>query len=394
MTPPSSSGPGRRPARAPAARNPAPRRKPGPSASSGKATPKPPAKAPRPAPKPTPRPAAKKPPVKKIVAKQPVAKKQVAKKQVAKKQAAGRPVAKKPVAKKPVARKKPPSHTRPLSASRSTGLLPQNVRPVVSQTSAQRFAARARARRRRQVLVGLFTVMVLGGGSWLAVLSPWARVNRVTVSGLDRVPESTVRDTTDTEIGHSMLLTRTSDITAQLSKLRLVKSVEVSRSWPGTLKVEVTEREPVAALPSSQVAANSNNENAQTSDPLQMMQLVDDEGVVIETVPAPSTPAGLPRIEVALGERQSVANLRGTLAVLNGLPGNLSSRLKAIGTRSPDGIWLRLSAPVEGAKERTVLVQWGDAEQGGKKAKVLTALLRQKAKTYDVRAPEMPSTAS
>ncbi|GAA3626469.1 FtsQ-type POTRA domain-containing protein [Kineosporia mesophila] len=321
--------------------------------------------------------------MKKVVAQKPAAKQPVAQK-----------VARKPVAKKPVARKKPPSRTRPVSASRSTGLLPQYPRPVVSQTSAKRFAARARARRRRRLLIGLFTVMVLGGGSWLAVLSPWARVNRVTVSGLDRVPESTVRDTTDTEIGHSMLLARTSDITAQLSKLRLVKHVEVSRSWPGTLEVEVTEREPVAALPSSQVAANSNHEDAQTSDTVQMMQLVDDEGVVIETVPAPGIPAGLPRIEVALGEKQSVANLRGTLAVLNGLPGNLSSRLKAIGTSSPDGIWLRLSAPLEGAKQRTVLVQWGDSEQGAKKAKVLTALLRQKAKTYDVRAPEMPSTAS
>jgi cell division protein FtsQ len=38
-------------------------------------------------------------------------------------------------------------------------------------------------------------------------------------------------------------------------------------------------------------------------------------------------------------------------------------------------------------------VQWGDAEQGATKAKVLTALLKQKARTYDVRAPEMPSTS-
>ncbi|MBT0771087.1 FtsQ-type POTRA domain-containing protein [Kineosporia sp. J2-2] len=286
-----------------------------------------------------------------------------------------------------------------VTASRSAGLLERPVlrsgRPVVSPTSAQRFAARARRRRLRRTMTVLSAMMVLAGGGWLAFLSPWAKVERVEVSGLDRISESQVRDVAETEIGHSMLLARTADITAQVEKLRLVKDVTVSRSWPGTIAVDVTEREPVAALPSEQVAANSHGTGSGdaatgTAKPVQMVQLVDDDGVVIETVPAADAPAALPRIQVTLGEKRSVENLRGTLAVLNGLPENLSSRLRSIGTSSPDGIWLKLRL----TGNRTVTVQWGDSEQGDQKARVLTALLKQKAKTYDVRAPEMPTVSS
>ncbi len=355
MTPPASSGPGR--GRGPAA----PRRRPAPPA----------------APKAKAKPAAPKPKPKTPPKTQP---------------AAGKPTA----PRRPQAPKKQTAK-KTVSASRSTGLLPQyapaRTRPVVSKTSAQRFAAKVRARRRKRTLTTLAVVLVLGTGSWMAVFSPWATVNRVTVSGLDRVPEDQVRLATDTEIGHSLLLAPTADLATQLEKLRLVKSVQVSRSWPGTLKVAVTEREPVAALPSSTMAANATAKTGTARSTTLMVQLVDDDGVVIETVPAGDAPTALPRIEVALGQAQSVANLRGTLAVLHGLPADLRSRLKAIGTQSPDGIWLKIAAPLKTSPKRTVLVQWGDSAQGPLKAQVLTALLKRTAKTYDVRAPEMPSTS-
>jgi cell division protein FtsQ len=356
MTPKSSSGPGRRPVKGSAPRGAAaPRRKPGSTASSSKkpSTPRPAAKAPKPAER------------------------------------------KPPAAKKPAAKPKK-AVRRPVSANYSTGLLPQyapaRTRPVVSKTSAQRFAAKVRARRRRRALITIVTALALVAAGWVTIFAPWATVNEVTISGLDRVSETEARAAADTELGHSLLLARTSDVSSRLEKLRLVKDVQVSRVWPGTLEVRVTERQPVAALPASTVAGNATSGNAQNA--MLMVELVDDEGVVIETVPARNTPDGLPQIEVALGEKQSVANLRATLSVLDGLPPNLRSRLRAIGTSSPDGIWLRLSAPLKEAPKRTVLVQWGDSAQGGQKATVLSALLKQKAKTYDVRAPEVPSIAS
>lgn len=281
----------------------------------------------------------------------------------------------------------------------------------------------------------LAATLVMAGGSWLAVFSPWSTVQRVKVTGLDRVSAAEVQQITDPEIGHPLLLVRSAAVSEQVGNLRLVKSVQVTRSWPGTLKVAVTEREPVAALlpvtaqddsdtddsaatdgsassggsddsatadgsgstdTTDTATGSTTNSSDKTSDKTsqQKVQLVDEDGVVVETVLAADIPDDLPQIEVTLGAAQSVQTLRSTVAVVDGLPKTLRERLTAIGADSPDGIWLRLSAPVAGSPDRTVLVQWGDAEQGGKKAKVLLTLLKKQASTYDVQAPDMPSTSS
>jgi cell division protein FtsQ len=149
---------------------------------------------------------------------------------------------------------------------------------------------------------------------------------------------------------------------------RLIRSVRVRRTWPSTIRVEVVEREPVAALP-----ADSG------------LSLVDRDGVEIEKVAV--KPAGLPRLEVARGP-DAVPALRGSLDVLRGLPVGVSRRLLAIGAQSPDGIWLKLrDSKVPGG----VLVKWGDSSQTPRKAKVLTALLPQHRGGYDIRSPDAPA---
>ena len=251
------------------------------------------------------------------------------------------------------------------------------ARGTVSRTSAQRFAARVRARRRRRGLIVVLAGLVLAGVGWLAFRSPWAMVQRVRVTGTDRVAPGVVRDAARSEVGHPMLLARTADIAARVREQRLVRSVTVTRHWPGTLVVTVVEREPVAAVPAGagQVA------------------LVDPDGVLIESVATARKPAGLPRIEVGIGPADA-ATLRGCLAVLHGLPAALSARLIAIGADTPDGIWLTLREP--GAKGRPALkggarVEWGNATATPHKAEVLTALLAQHAVNYDVRSPDTPA---
>jgi len=258
--------------------------------------------------------------------------------------------------------------------------------------------------------------------------SPWATVQTVTVTGLDRISRAQVRTITDTEIGRPMLLVGTSGLNAQLEELRLVKSVEVTRSWPSALRVSVTERQPVAAVPAGRVAASSvSGSSGEVSDDVVdagttttgttttdgtdtdgstadagsedtqrtvlMVELVDDDGVVVETVPAVTVSDSLPRVRVDLTSAQGVAGLRAAVAVVNSLPQALRSRVTAAGAESPDGVWLKMSAPLRDSPDRTVLVQWGDAQQNGQKSSVLTALLERQASTYDVRVPDMPSTA-
>jgi cell division protein FtsQ len=249
------------------------------------------------------------------------------------------------------------------------GPAPRAARPGrVSLTSAQRFARRVRARRRRRALIGSALVLALAGLAWATLRSPWATVQRVEVSGTHRVPASTVRAAAGTEIGHPMLLARTADVRARVGKLRLIRSVRVERHWPGTIRVRVVERTPVAALPSRTGFA-----------------LVDVDGVVID--PGSVDPAGLPELQVALGA-SGVPAMRGALGVLAQLPPAVSDRLLSIGARSPDGIWLRLR---EKGVKGGVRVEWGSSAQTPRKAEVLTALLRQHADGYDVRSPDQPA---
>jgi cell division protein FtsQ len=242
------------------------------------------------------------------------------------------------------------------------------VRNSVSQTSAQRFAARVRARRRRRVLIVIAVVLVLNGLAWVAVKSPWATVQKIEVTGTDRVSIAAVRAEAEAELGHPMLLARTADIATRVGRQKLVRSVQVRRHWPSTIRIQVLERVPVAALP----AGSS-------------LSLVDRDGVEVERVKV--APAGLPRLEVDRGAA-SVPALRGSLAVLQALPSTLSQRLLAIGADSPDGIWLKLrDSKVPGGAR----VEWGDSAQSRRKAQVLMALLPQHAVGYDVRSPDTPA---
>jgi cell division protein FtsQ len=261
--------------------------------------------------------------------------------------------------------------TRPLASGPITGPIARPVsrpaagRGTVSRTSAQRFAARVRARRRRRWLITIGVLLLLSGAGWAALRSPWATVQRIEVTGTNRIPLAQVRAEAEPELGHPMLLARTADIEARIARQRLVRSVRVQRHWPGVLRVQVQERVPVAALPVGSEFA-----------------LVDIDGVVIERVPQIVPPAGLPRLEVSLGTA-GVSAMRGTLQVLRGLPPNLAKQLKSIGADSPDGIWLKLDG---GAT-----VEWGSATDSAQKARVLTALLPQHAVDYDVRSPDTPA---
>lgn len=241
-------------------------------------------------------------------------------------------------------------------------------RGSVSSSSARRFAARVRARRRRRVLIAVVALLVLAGPVWLALKSPWATVQRIEVTGTDRVALAQVRAAAGAEVGRPMLLARTADIEARVGRQRLVRSVEVTRHWPGTIRVRVTERVPVAALPNGSRLA-----------------LVDRDGVVVEQVAR--APAGLPRLQVPIGAEE-VPALRGSLQVLQALPAALSGPLQTIGAESPDGIWLELKVSW---LKKPARVEWGDSTQSAQKARVLLALLEQHGVRYDVRSPNNPA---
>jgi cell division protein FtsQ len=239
--------------------------------------------------------------------------------------------------------------------------------PRVSTTSAQRFARRVRHRRWRRILWVALGVALLAGAVWGVYGSPWLRLRSVEVHGLHRIPASAVQSLAASDVGDPMLAVSTDALAERIQALRLVKDASVERVWPGSLRVTVEERLPVAAI------AHGGQ-----------VQLVDDEGVVVET--RSTWPARLPRVDVDMRTQGPLA-MAAALRVREALPAGLLAEVRRLGADSPDGVWLRLA--------NGSLVRWGNEHDAALKVKALQALRKESrhAGTYDVSSPSTPAYA-
>ena len=249
---------------------------------------------------------------------------------------------------------------------------------VVAQ---DRFGARRRAQRRKVLGVWAVVVLLLLAAGWILLASPWGTVRSVTVTGTARTDAGQVRALAAPELGRPLVLVRTGDLAERVGTLPLVASARVERVWPGGLRVVVTERQPVAALPKDG-----------------RFSLVDRDGVEVALVAA--APASLPVVQVDLVTAGAAA-VRSALDSLALLPAPLRREIRQVGAASGDGVWFRLA---DGDQ-----VVWGDASQLDLKVAALDALRRQtgreraaqrkkgfvalsrKPVTFDVSAPGAPS---
>src|SRR6266540_3448728 len=102
---------------------------------------------------------------------------------------------------------------------------------------------RQRFRRRRWVaLLAVVTVLALG---YLVVFTSLFGVHSVEVVGARTIPADTVRAAAAIEPGTPLVRLDTDQVRARVARLPKVFAVDVSRSFPGTVEIAVTERTPV-----------------------------------------------------------------------------------------------------------------------------------------------------
>jgi cell division protein FtsQ len=231
--------------------------------------------------------------------------------------------------------------------------------------------ARPANRRRRALprrtygLIGLAGLLVAGLG-WVVFGTSTLGVRVIEVTGAAIAGDDQVRAVAAVPLGTPLARVDTGEIEDRVRALVSVAEVDVSRSWPRTLSIEVTERSAVASV----VAPGGG------------FLLIDGTGVVFHTVA--ERPAGVALLRLAAPGPQDPSTLSG-LRVLAALTEPLRSQLAALVAESPTRIRLEL---VNG----TVVV-WGDAESSEAKAAVATALLARKAKTIDVSSPDVATTS-
>lgn len=205
---------------------------------------------------------------------------------------------------------------------------------------------------------------------WLLAFSPVFGVHSVKITGLHALSRDEV--TAAAEVPHNRPLLRldTSAVRSRVAALPGVESVAVSTSWPNSVTIAITERVPVGYVSSGSGFG-----------------LVDKTGRQYATVR--TRPTAYPHLELAPGED---AGARATDAAIAGVATALPSRLRA----KVASISALDANSVELALDDGRSVRWGSTDRDQDKARVLAALVNQKAArdagTLDVTDPDLPYT--
>ena len=235
------------------------------------------------------------------------------------------------------------------------------------RASRRRFARRAWARRwanLRRLFLLLVLVAMVAGAVWLVFFSSVLSVRNVHVAGVRTVPAEAVTKAAAVPLGEPLASVDVDQVQERVESLPVVEHADISRSWPHTVSIQVTERTPVAAVRSGGA-----------------YRLIDAEGVMYRTVSSPQK-----RLPVmTIGTQPAVSHDAATeaAAVVEALPHRLAKRVSTVDADTMDSIELRLH---DGRR-----VVWGSAEGSRLKAQVLSALLHRKAQVYDVSVPGSPT---
>ncbi|NEE03095.1 cell division protein FtsQ/DivIB [Phytoactinopolyspora halotolerans] len=240
--------------------------------------------------------------------------------------------------------------------------------------SAERFAARARRRRLRGVLRSVLILLVIGAvvaGVWLVRWSSVLSVQNVSVQGVPDDVAVEVEETAEVPVGVPLIDVDTAAVAERVRALPDVGDVEVRRSWPQTLTIDVEPREALAAIRDGGTWWS-----------------VDASGVLFGR--ADSRPDGVPELDAPTEDAATLARETG-VAVLTQLPRSVEELVDSVEARSAADVRLHLA---DGST-----VRWGTAERPEDKARVLLALMQQRQEDdeseppemYDVAAPDHPA---
>lgn len=219
-----------------------------------------------------------------------------------------------------------------------------------------------RARVRRSTVILLVAVLLLAAGTWAAYFSPLLVVREVAVAGQRSVTAEEVVAAAAVPLGEPLARQDVQAIAERATRIPAVRAAAVTRRWPGTLLVTVTERSGVLAVKQADGYV-----------------LVDVDGVAYDR--AASRPEGAILAEVDPGDQ---GLLREVGLVAGALPAELAADVKGLRATGPDLITLRLRSGVD--------VVWGSAADSPLKARIVLALLEQKPRqTINVSSPNSPA---
>jgi cell division protein FtsQ len=253
----------------------------------------------------------------------------------------------------------------------------------------------------RKAFFGVLAVALLAIAVWAVLGSSLLVVRHVQVTGNHLVPAGEIRALAEIKPGTPMARVDAGAAARRVEQIRPVLSATVSRSWPDTIVITVTERTPVLAVA---LAVGGYG-------------LVDAHGVVVRTAAHP--PAGMPLLTSPPAVLRGSPGIMAAAMVLRSLPHALRKLVRSVSAVSASPVSASavsasagsasagsassvsasaVSASAVSASTVTlhlahgITVVWGGTGQVTQKTEVLDSLLRTRARYYDVSDPQTAVT--
>ena len=236
---------------------------------------------------------------------------------------------------------------------------------MVSRLDDYRKAGRFKRYAIGSLLVSLVLLIAL---VLAAVYSPLLSVQKIVITGNQRVSHQKLVKALDGQIGRPLPQVANADIAGLLKQFTLIESFSLISQPPHTLLVRVVERTPIAIVYQGGSFA-----------------YFDPAGVRIG---AAYRTDKLPVLDIK-GAPASSETYKTAISVLLALPAKMLPQIAVMTVKSTDNVTFRLRGY---AGQRVV---WGDKSNAVLKSKVLAALIKNQGKndrvTYDVSSPNAPT---
>ncbi len=245
---------------------------------------------------------------------------------------------------------------------------------IAARKAKERREKLKRIRRKQQLrttLIVILVVLVLAALVWL-YRSDLFKIKKTEITGNHRLSDSQIEKIAAVKPGTSLVRVPLRDIESRLTKNPWIEGVEISRSFPNTLRIQLTERKAIAVIPVQDGGA-----------------IVDKEGLVLEKRQSVDR-VNLPIIKdlavrrVKVGQKIRSRSFSNAISCLSHLEDKIRSSLSIVSAPTVDKLSLYTGKGVE--------ILYGKAENFSKKNYILRKILStdDRVKFIDVRVVANP----
>lgn len=235
-------------------------------------------------------------------------------------------------------------------------------------SSRARFQRRAHEVRHRPLRLLMYAAAVLalvGLVGWVVGFSPLLAVRSVEVVGVPESEVTAIRTVAKVPLGVPLARVDSAAVAARVAERATVADVSIERSWPSTLVIHASPRQPFLVV----------------KNPQGQLQVVDETGVAYAHVS--KAPLGVPTVNAATQAALTPDALAAAVSVVKVLPPATQRRVTNVTVSSANLVTLRIG--------RTSIV-WGGVDEPERKLAIMTALLKGRPSLIDVSAPSTPVT--